>query len=322
MENAMINNVNESSMDYQGAMALHAQIMASASVAATALIDMCMNLKKMRDTRQYIHLGYENFEAYVETAVGIKSRQAYTYISTVERLGESVLQSNASLGITKLSLLAGLPESARTEVFESGEAEDLSVKELKELTEKLTAAQDQISFLEDQIERKTEQQGDKEQTVAELAAEKEALKEKISLLESEKSEISKRVEKEVAEKVKLAKQKAEEAAAKSLESKIEAAKKDGMEAGKNAVKKGLEAVEREKAEAIERAAELEKRLAAESNKDSIIFAHLFSEFQQGYNQLAECANKIVETDPDTGKKYWGAIKKLVTEVFPSLLPEE
>lgn len=87
--------------------------MANAEIAAGALLEMCQGLKQMRDTKLYLQLNMPTFDAYCEDKVGIKARQAYTYISTYEKLGSTVLQSNANLGITKLELIAQLPAPDR-----------------------------------------------------------------------------------------------------------------------------------------------------------------------------------------------------------------
>ncbi len=81
---------------------LHAQIMANGQVAASALLEFCKGLKRMRDEKLYTELGFDTFEDYTEKLAGIKSRMAYHYISCYENLGTTFLQSNANLGITKL----------------------------------------------------------------------------------------------------------------------------------------------------------------------------------------------------------------------------
>lgn len=144
--------INTSSIEYQSAMTLHTQIITSGSVAASALVDMCQGLKKMRDSRQYIHLGYHDFDEYAVSACRMKARQAYTYISTIERLGEAALQSNANLGITKLALLASVSEEQREDILENNDVDDMSTRELQRLTEELTKAREQISMLEEEKE--------------------------------------------------------------------------------------------------------------------------------------------------------------------------
>lgn len=87
---------------------LHAQIMANGQVAASALLEFCKGLKRMRDEKLYTELGFGTFEDYTEKLAGIKSRMAYHYISCYENLGTTFLQSNAQLGITKLTVLSKL----------------------------------------------------------------------------------------------------------------------------------------------------------------------------------------------------------------------
>ena len=112
-------NTNELSR-YQEAATLHAQIMASGNQAAQALVEFARLLKRMRDERLYEEFDVD-FDTYVEERVGIRKRQAYTYIRAYEELGPRMMGEQAHLGITKLELLAqvvpglrlvGLPQEA------------------------------------------------------------------------------------------------------------------------------------------------------------------------------------------------------------------
>lgn len=141
----------ELSAEYEEAIHTHQRIKVNAEICAAALLDICKDLKAMRDRRLYTELGFDSFEDYCEQMAGIKSRMAYNYISAYERLGETVLQSNAQLGITKLELIAGMAPSDRTELLESGGAERMSVAEIKELVRKSKEQGEQISFLETQL---------------------------------------------------------------------------------------------------------------------------------------------------------------------------
>lgn len=136
---------------------LHAQIMANGQVAASALLEFCKGLKRMRDEKLYTELGFDTFEDYTEKLAGIKSRMAYHYISCYENLGTTFLQSNASLGITKLTVLSKLSPVERYELAESGEAESLSVRELEEKVKELTSAKEQLSFLNTETKEKAEE---------------------------------------------------------------------------------------------------------------------------------------------------------------------
>ena len=124
--------------------ALHASIMLNQRMLATALVNVCQNLKTMRDEKLYLSLGCTTFEQYTEDKAGIKSRQAYAYISTYEKLGNKFIEANESLGITKLELISQVSALDREEITES--AEELTVRELKEEVKRLQGRGEQLSF--------------------------------------------------------------------------------------------------------------------------------------------------------------------------------
>lgn len=168
---------------YEEAFRTHQRIKANSDIAAAALFEVCKDLKHMRDEKLYAELGYETFEEYCEQMAGIKSRMAYNYISTYERLGPSVLQSNAHLGITKLELIAGMNPVERAEGFADGEFENMSVSEIKELIKKNREQGEQITLLTLQLENeKNEVSADNDET--------DKLKERIKELEEQLSENS------------------------------------------------------------------------------------------------------------------------------------
>jgi DNA repair exonuclease SbcCD ATPase subunit len=300
-------NVNQTSPEYQAAMELHQQILANGIIASNALVGLCAALKKMRDSRQYIHLGYQSFDDYAVNAVNMKARQAYNYISTYEKLGPDLLQSNASLGITKLELLSQVPESRREEVLEV--ADDLSTREMKDLVAELTKAREQLTFLEAQNETLA-------QDVDGLAAGKDDAKRQIQTLEKRivQLEADRKAESAMIEKAKKDAVKAAEADIKSKEEfesakKIDAARREGIETGRKAAEQGLQAISQEKVEALAKAQELEKKLQVQGNQDTVLFAYLFDELQINFNKLTNCLSKIVAADPAVGQKYRGAIHK-------------
>lgn len=332
--------INTNSIEYQNAMTLHTQIITSGSVAASALVDMCQGLKKMRDSRQYIHLGYHDFDEYAVSACRMKARQAYTYISTIERLGETALQSNANLGITKLALLASVSEEQREDILVSHDVEDMSTRELQKLTEELTKAREQISLLETEkasTEKEIEEEDEALEKLLERIKELEEEKENTGTAESKpevdfeaieaekKAAITKATIKarEEAEKI-IAEQRSlvETTTKEKYEKLLEKARNEGREEGANEAKKGLEAIEREKAEALAKAQELEKKLAVSGNSETVLFSHLFAELQDVYNKLIACSARIAEKQPEAGAKYKTAIRRMVLEILPSTLPPE
>lgn len=137
---------------YEKAVRLHRDIMANGQLAADAFVEFCRCLKQMRDVKLYTELGYADFEDYTVRAVGLKQRQAYSYISTYEKLGKEFLQSNATLGITKLELLASVPLFDRDGVTEENDIGGMSVTEVRELVAKYDASREQLSLLQMQVD--------------------------------------------------------------------------------------------------------------------------------------------------------------------------
>lgn len=348
--------INYNSIEYQDAMKLHTQILTSGSVAASALVDMCQSMKKMRDSRQYIHLGYHDFDEYVVSACRMKARQAYTYISTIERLGESALQSNANLGITKLALLASVSDAQREDIMENNDVDDMSTRELQALTEQLTKAQEQISLLTEETSMAAKTNAVYMDEIMNAERAKEAAQEELrkykedeylpiiseidlEALKAEKqdalsaavkataekeqavAEAIKTTEKAWKEKVAATKEKAIADSKKDAENQIEQARQDGIKAGQEAAKVGLEAVEKEKADALARAQALEKQLSVASNPDTVIFMHIFNELQNNYEKLLACGKSITDKDPANGDKFAGAIHKFVLNIMPGMLPK-
>ncbi|HPE52469.1 MAG TPA: DUF3102 domain-containing protein, partial [Methanothrix soehngenii] len=246
MSDNQLATIDTTSIEYQDAMVLHSQIMTSGAVAAQALVEMCRSLKSMRDRRAYVHLGYQEFGDYCERMANIKERQAYTYIQALERLGPEVLQSNASLGITKLSLLAQLPEEARAEVIESGEIEEMSTREVKDLVAELTKAREQLSLLQDEVETgKQDTAEDLRQKDVKIADLTEQIKKLERSIDQEKKAAAQAADRKASEKIVEAQRKATKEA--------EEARTAGYEAGKAAVAASLEAADKERSEALARA---------------------------------------------------------------------
>lgn len=146
-------SVSTPSTELMDAAALHHRIMAGIEVAANALIDVCRNLKTMRDKKLYTQLGYENFEDYAEQAVGMKRRQAYNYIQVLEKLPSSTLQDNAHIGITKLEILSQVPALDREGFLAENDVDGMPVREMEELVKKIKDQGEQLSMLGSENER-------------------------------------------------------------------------------------------------------------------------------------------------------------------------
>lgn len=299
------------------ALTLHAQIMSNGAVAASALSAMCRDLKRMRDEKLYTALGFETFDGYCEEKVGIRARQAYTYISTFERLGSQMIAENAGLGITKLNLLCELNPVDRAEALDSGELTEMSVSEIKALIAEKNGQAEQLSLLTDQLDAAIENLESAKQDLAEASAAEAETDRIIAALRAENEELRTRpievsakpsdedikkirasVEAEYKTKLDEAKKKAAADAEKKAQKNIAAARVEGVEEGK---KKAAEAAAADKADLDRVKAELdrieaekislEKRLAAASADGQIIAVH-FSAMGESYNKIIAVLGRL------------------------------
>lgn len=180
------------------AIELHAEIMQYKAVAASALYEMCVRLKKMRDDKLYAELGYTSFGAYCEQKAGIKERQGYNYIKALENLGKDVLQSNAKIGITKLELLTHVPELDRADFVESTDLETITVEDLKkkisELEKENGLKAEQISMFEEQAKATSESTDDLKKEIEKLKSSLKSAESKAAEYKNSAEEATKRAE--------------------------------------------------------------------------------------------------------------------------------
>lgn len=304
----LINIHGEMSEAQAEAVKLHQNIMLNAELAANSMVAMCRDLKIMRDRRLYEELGCAEFSEYTENLVGIKARQAYTYISTYEKLGDTVLQSNATLGITKLSLIAQMNAEDRAEMLESGQADDMTVAELKKLVEENKNQGEQISILNAEIEelKKKESEGaDGSELESEIEDLKKQLDEKHALVEKLENDLEERKKAEVPD-TKALKEKIESKILKKAEAEKKKAFSDGEKSAENAVKEKINALNSQIEAAQSRAQELEKQLALSDSASAEAKVYI-SSIQAEFNALM---GVISSMPTDQAEKFKGAVKKL------------
>lgn len=299
----------ELSLEQADALELHYEIIAKGNLAASAMVDFCKSLKKMRDERKYLLLGHDSFEEYVEQEVGLKQRQAYSYIQAFESLGESFLQSNAKLGISKLSMLAALPWHERDDVLENNDIGEMSTRELKETIDKLHDTQEQLSLITEERDK-----------LAEESREYDELSETIKRLREAKEQPSATIMREPTEAE--IKQYADAAVKKGMEkerARLEKEKQKAVDKATADAKKAAEeaVAKRYKAE-MEKAAEREGELTARlerAEKDSKLamspgvykFSCYFDSVQSGINAMYKI---IASADAATGEKLKSAMQQL------------
>lgn len=299
---------------YKAAMQTHQRILANGEICAQSLLEICKDLKTMRDDKLYEEFGYSSFDEYTENAVGIKPRQAYTYISTYERLGSSVLQSNASLGITKLDLIAQINPVERTEMLAEGTFDGMSVSEIRELVKKAKDQGEQISLLQEQLEEAKTEAAETE----EHDAEKDEMRSRIAELEKKLTES--RIEHE-AELEQAKREAAERAAQKDpseaekarLEAAVKAAKREAKKE-KDAAVKSEQEKQAEKIKALEAALEganaeqhrLAKQLELSDTASAKAMVYIKA-LQDNFNALF---GLIAEMPEEQQNKFKGAVLKL------------
>ena len=153
----------------QEAVMVTERIRANGKIAANAVCNIGKDLRYMKIEELYKHIGYDTFEDYAEKEFDLKRRQAYQYISVYERLGESFVQSNAQLGISKLALLAQVDTEDRIEIIENNDVSHMTVNEIRQLVDKCKQYGEQLSMLENENEElKKQSPKELEERIADL----------------------------------------------------------------------------------------------------------------------------------------------------------
>ena len=141
---------------YAEAMTCHTAILSGIQLASQGLYQMAQGFKRMRDGKLYKELGYKSFEEYCQTVAGITSRQAYNYISIVEKLPADFVNSSSQIGVKKLALLTALTDDQREEIAENTDLEQTSVKELQRKIKELTTDVEDLTIENDRLEKENQ----------------------------------------------------------------------------------------------------------------------------------------------------------------------
>ncbi len=252
------------------------RIRENGSTAARAVWAIGRDLRTMKAEKLFQELGYDTFEDYAEQEFQLKRRQAYTYISVYEKIGQNEpVQSTAQLGITKLSLLTTVDAEDRAEILAEHDVAGMTTKELEKLLEDYKIQGEQLSLMEEKVEELESAQ----ETARKLEAERDEwldeireAQKTIKELEASKGKpeiVEKIVEKEVVKEVSdtqelnLARQLQKEAETKAEKAEERA---EGAEKKLDKKHKDLLAAEKRAKEAQTELQELKDKLAAETEK--------------------------------------------------------
>lgn len=321
-------NITEMSADTMSALSTHQKIITAEQTAANALISLCENLKLMRDKHLYEALGFETFDGYTERTCGIKRRQAYNYISTYEKLGGTVLQSNAQLGITKLQLLTEVCAVDRDDFVAENDLAGMSVKEIKELVEKSKQQGEQLALLGDELNDSNNAQKSLQADKQNLAEENKLLHKRIKELESKPVEVAvqepTQAQIEAAAKSKInslkasferEKQNAVEEAVKQATEKTKSSVKETLEKD---YKAKLESIEKERQAALDKAKQLANRLDKNADAELVTATLYFNELQAKLDKFINSVEKICETNSAQGEKLKQIAQNFLSNTIANL----
>ena len=322
---------------------LNSRINANTQLAAESLVAVGRDLKAMRDEKLYTEFGCETFEEYCEAKTQIKQRQAYNFIKCYEKYGER-LGELSHIGITKLALMAALDDEDREQLIESGEAENLSTREMEKRIKELQSKCEQLTLelsekskdeniaalLKQQIEQLNTEleaaQTVQKQQKESLESEKKALEERVILLEQQNKELTNRpvdvavqqpskediakIEKAAAEKAEKAAQKKHDAEVKKLREEYQKIIQSERITATNAAKKESSVeIEKLKSENASLQALAKKAPPIDSKKERLKF--YLEECQRNFNAAFEATN-LFEGEEQT--KYRAALKTIINKM--------
>lgn len=194
----------------QAALECHERVMRAAKLAVESFIDYASELKRIRDNRYYIELGFEDFDSYTRQYFDISDGQASKYITVLDnkdRLPEELFSPGRKIEISKLYLLTTLDDKDREEFLSTHEdIDDLSKSEMeaeiKEMKDKYKKLEEEYQITFESLESYKSQIYDtkadlikaKEQTDR-ISAEKDKLNKEMQQLKKVKANLEKRVNK-------------------------------------------------------------------------------------------------------------------------------
>ena len=293
--------MNELLTKREEAYIVHNRIITNGRILQSALVEVCKDLKEMRDKKLFEEIGYSSFEDYAEQACGIKQRQAYSYISAYEKLGSEYLNDNAALGITKLELISQISSYEREDFLEKVNPEEVSTRELKQEVENYKKQTEQLTLdLEKPDNDKAELVEKNKELESELKKEKGN---KEIVIQPEKASDNSEIKKEYEQQIKELKKEKSEAVKQAKESVTK--KFNEM----------LEKISNEKAESEKKLQEALKK-AKVNNADEITLAvrFLFNDLQSTANEIKDRISKIEQTDSATAEKLRAAIKSVLSDI--------
>lgn len=283
------------------------RIRANGRTAVNAVCAIGKDLRTMKIDNLYTELGYTDFETYAEKEFDLRRRQAYQYISVFERLGEEFVQSNAQLGITKLSLLAMANPEDRAEVMETEDVKGMTTRQLEELLDKYKQQGEQLSMLQEEKEELSKEKTDNSRMI-------HALEQKIKELEERNTELENSPKEVAVQEVQVPDKKTEKEL-KDTKKELKEREKELREAEERIKKlEDLSSIEASavKAEYEGKILELQKKLqTAEKPAENSDKSNFKAMLASAYKELTGLIEYISTSEPEDRKTYMQAAYKIL-----------
>lgn len=309
------------------AYSVHQRILTNGKIVQSALIDMCRDLKTMRDDNLYTELGYDTFEDYSEQACGIRQRQAHSYISAYEKLGERYMEENAGLGITKLELISQISSYERDEFLDNNNVDELSTRELKKQVDEFKNRIEQLTFSLDNVQSENEEltqqikdmqdsmvDAEMPDVIATVEPDPEIISKAVNdAVEQEREHSAETIEK-LKNKLKNEKDKNKLLSDNQEKAIKEAENKATAEANKKIDE--LIAQNKESDEKLQQA--LKSAKAANADEDITAIRFLFTDLQSTAGRIKEHLEKIQSKDAEQAEKLASVMRKTLNSIAENI----
>lgn len=305
------------------AYSIHQRILTNGKIVQSALIDMCRDLKQMRDDGLYKELGYDNFEDYSEQACGIKKRQAHSYIAVYEKLGKNFISEHSEMGITRLELISQISSYEREEFLEENDVAELSTRELKKQVNEFKSRTEQLSLeldsarndneaLAQQVEdlKSNLENSNDAEIVATVLPDKKIIQQAVNeAVAEEKSQNDKKIQ-DLENQLKMANEE-KKILADNQSKEIAKAKKEALDKANKKIEK-LVAENKATDEKLQQA--LKSAKAANADEDVTAVRFLFNDLQATASEIKKHLEKINNKNPEQSDKLSALIKDILEKM--------
>lgn len=308
--------------------------------AQTAAVYYAINIGgRLVEAKSKVNHG--EWEKWLEEKVHYSQRTAETYIQVYKEYGNpqqgffgtSNPQAFSTLSFTKLVALLAIPSEEREDFAKDVDAENLSVRELKEEIKKAQEERDKAIAKANEAEKQYSDWEDKETALKDkLIEEAEAKQEEIDSLKKQIEEFSENSTPTEGNEDDLASVRAEIEAEqqKKFQKKLDKLEKDKEKLVKEAnalneklkvaknIEDELEIVRQEKADAEAALADMHKKLSLSADPVMQSLDFYFKQVQSDMQHLNSSLKKLKESDSEQYDKFSAVLKKTLNDGISEL----